>query len=131
MAQYNKTTEKTFTAIKILLNGGASQKEAAEYMNVSTYVTWLVDKSETFEEYQHYVAEKSAVKARNRQLAALHAKEAEKKKETPVITDDKQKGGTMSANYQINRMYDVMKQMSETLTLMSNKLTFVVDELTK
>jgi len=130
MAQYNKTTEKMFTAIKILLNGGATQKEAAEYMKCSTYTTWLVAKCETYDEYLQFIAEKAA-QSRKRQMMAVHAKEAEKKQETPVITDDKQKGGTMSANYQINRMYDVLKQMSETMTIMSNKLTFVVDELTK
>ena len=51
MADWNKMTESKFKAIKTLLKGGATQKEAAEYMKVSANTAFWVNKAETFEEY--------------------------------------------------------------------------------
>ena len=48
----------------------------------------------------------------------------------PVVEDLKLPGGTMSASYQLNRIYELQKKQVETLILISNKLAFIVDELT-
>ena len=40
-------------------------------------------------------------------------------------------GGTVSANYQMNRVCELLKEQNETLKLISNKLAFIVDELTR
>lgn len=129
MANYNKITESKFSVIKILLNGGASVKEAAKYMGVSDVTVYAIKNAETFVEYKNIAAEKAI--ARKREIEKNKAQKEQPKAETPVVTDDRQKGGTISANYQINRIYEVLKRLDETMTLVSNKLGFIVDELTK
>jgi hypothetical protein len=117
MANWNKLTESKYNAIKTLLKGGASQQEAAEYMQVSGNTVWWINKSEDYKDY---------IQAQEIRLLQKKRKEAEPEKS---VTDDKQKGGTISANYQINRIYELLKTQNETMKLISNKLAFIVDEL--
>lgn len=119
MANYNRVTESKYRAIKTLLNGGATAKEAAEYMACSEVTVYAIKKTENYTEF---------VNARTERTLS-YKKTA--KKEEQVVTDDKQKGGTISANYQLNRIYELLKQQTETLTLISNKLAYIVEELTK
>ena len=55
------------------------------------------------------------------------------KENQPEATETalKQPGGTLSAGYQINRIVELLKAQNETLTILSNKVAFIVDELTK
>ena len=114
--QYTKITPQVFNAVKTLLKGGATQGEAANYMGISGNTVNRIAKAETFEEYTNIAYANGCGKGVPK---------------GGLLTDDKQKGGTISANYQMNRMYELLKQINETLTIMSNKLCFVVDELTK
>ena len=127
MANYNKVTVGKFMAIKALLKDGATVKEVMEYLQVSEPVVYGCKKVDTYEDY---VNARTVRELERKQVAAIKAKEKEQAGK-PAITDDKQKGGTISANYQINRIYDILRQINETMTIMSNKLGFVVDELTK
>ena len=125
MANYNRITESKYNTVKILLRGGASIKEAAEYMSISEVTVYTIKNAETYTEYENIVAAKRYSRKKNVEAAKPE------QPETPVISDDKQKGGTLSANYQINRIYEVLKHLDETMTLVSNKLGYIVDELTK
>jgi hypothetical protein len=130
MANWNKLTEGQFKAIKTLLRGGATQKEAAEYMQVSTNTAFWVDKAETFEEYQHMNAEKHLA---HKRVAAIKAKEAEKTaaQATPAQTAAPQVV-EYRQNVTIQATHYMMQKLEETnslLKLISNKLAFIVDEL--
>ena len=111
---YTKITEQVFNAVKVMLKGGATQKEAAEYLRISYQTVNRIARSETFQEYVNMV----------------YADGKNRYTRTDTVTDDKQKGGTLSANYQINRIYEQLKTLNETMTIISNKLAFIVDELT-
>lgn len=126
MANWNKLTAGQFMAIKTLLKGGASQKEAAEYMQVSTATTSLVARAETFEEYLHNQAERQL---NRKQVAAIKIKETEKEKaeEKPVpqVIEHRQTVTIQATHY----MMQELQKMNETLSLISRKLAFIVDDL--
>ena len=138
MANWNKVTESKFKAVKMLLKGGASVREVVEYLQVSESVVYGIKKVETYEEY---VNVRTTLELEAKQVAAIKAKEAKRVAEkvgadpaaqiAPIVTDDKQPGGTLSANYQMNRLFELVKKQVELLELLNNKVAFVVDELTK
>ena len=104
MANYNKMTDSKYKAIKILLNGGASVKEAAEYMKVSTAVVYAVKNSETFEEY---IANNAEREARRKQVAAMKAKQAKAQKVAEQV------GATPAANLIAQEQPTVQKVVHE------------------
>ena len=130
MANWNKLTEGQFKAIKTLLRGGASQKEAAEYMQVSPNTAFWVSKAETFEEYQHINAERHLA---HKRVAAIKAKEAEKtapqatpaQPAAPQVVEYRQ-------NVTIQATHYMMQKLEETNNLLksiSNKLAYIVEDL--
>lgn len=125
MANYNKMTESKYTALKILLNGGATVKEAAQYMQVSTAVVYGVKNTENFAEYCQIGAEREA---RKKQAAVIRIKEQEKAKEA-AKEPERQPGTAMTSTYQLNRMYEALKLQNDLLKLISEKLAFIVEQL--
>jgi hypothetical protein len=130
MANWNKLTEGQFKAIKTLLRGGATQKEAAEYMQVSTNTAFWVAKAETFEEYQHMNAERHL---EHKRVAAIKAKEAEKtaaqatpaQPAAPQVVEYRQNVTIQATHYMMQKL----EETNSLLKLISNKLAFIVDEL--
>lgn len=120
MARFNKITRNQYNATKILLNGGASVAEAAEYMGVSIRTVYNIRSTQDYDEFCLSTEEKKLEQ---------RARQAKQKEPEKVVTDDKQKGGTLSANYQINRIYEQLKAQNELLTIISNKLAFIVESL--
>jgi hypothetical protein len=130
MANWNKLTEGQYKAIKTLLRGGATQKEASEYMQVSSSTAFLVAKAETYEEYQHMNAERQL--EQHKRVAAIKAKEAEKTvaQATPAqpasqVVEYRQNVTIQATHY----MMQELQKMNETLSLISRKLAFIVDDL--
>ena len=130
MANWNKLTEKQFSAIKMLLKGGATQKEAAEYMQVSHNTAYWVDKAESFEEYLQMQAERVL---KRKQVAAIKAKgepqekPQEIKEQTPATqVIEHRQTVTVQATW---AMTQEMQKTNKLLELISNKLAFIVDEL--
>ena len=72
MANYDKVTKSMFLAVKTLLKGGASPKEAAEYMKLSTVTVYRIKETENYDEYEQAKAERQA---KRRAVAAMKAKE--------------------------------------------------------
>ena len=132
MANYNKMTDSKYKAIKLLLQGGATVKEAAQYMQVSTAVVYGVKNTENFAEYCQIGAEREA---RKKQSAAIRIKEQEKAKEAQekakeaAKEPERQPGTAMTSTYQLNRMYEALKAQNELLRLISEKLAFIVEQL--
>lgn len=125
-----KIDAKKFRAIKLLLDAGSTYREAAEYMEISLSTVGRIAATDTYEEYKQltrssYYAIKKAAEAKKK--AAAEPEKAEKPAESEQGI--KATGGTLSNSYQINRMYEMMKQMTETMVLISNKLGYIVDDL--
>lgn len=120
MANWNKLTESKYNAIKLLLKGGASQQEAAEFMQVSINTAYWVNKSESFEDYQQLQAERVL---------------SRKKTAKPIVNDDKQKKPVLNpTTVKIEATHYMMVELQKTnelLTAISAKLAYIVDELTK
>jgi transposase-like protein len=122
MANWNQLTESKFKAIKTLLKGGATQKEAAEHMKVSPNTAFWVNKAETFEEYVQINASRHLEK---RQVAAIKAKEANKETPAPQVVEYRQ-------NVTIQATHYMMQKLDETNSLLkqiSNKLACIVEDL--
>ena len=121
MANWNKLTEGQFKAIKTLLRGGASQKEAAEYMQLSAPTVCKVAKAETFEEYQQMITEgHSAKETKGTAAQATPAQPA-----APQVVEYRQNVTIQATHYMMQKM----QKTNELLTLISRKLAFIVDEL--
>ena len=127
-------TLNVYNAIKILLNGGATQKEAAEYMNISLRTANHIANSDSFEDY------KQSVKAYNckRKLEAEKnanksaEKGGEKKDDIQPSQQEQQKQIVHNVTVQATHyMMQEMQKTNELLKFISNKLGFIVDELTK
>ena len=139
-----KMNESMFRAIKILLNSGATYREITDSLGVSDYVIRTVRTSENFAEYKQSIAAHSA--AGRQRMAEKQEKElqekaaaeaAEKaKKERQAITAHIPPETLSEATVQrftikaTNDMMEEMRKTNEFLKLISNKLAFIVDELT-
>lgn len=126
--------EKKFKAVKMLLKSGTEWKEVADYLDIGVSTVGRINAAETFEEYKNMLA---AMAMRRKTPAPAPAPEpvpapapVVQIQPAPQIQDEKYPGGTISANYRINKMYEMMKEQTEYLKLISNKLAFIVDELT-
>lgn len=129
MAKHNPMTESKYKAIKMLLNGGAMYKEAAEYMGVSEVTVYRVKASENFTEYVNMMEEKTLAARKERQ-AKRNAQEQEQQtkteEKTPEVVKEVRQTVTIQATHY---MMQEMQKTNELLTLISNKLAFIVDEL--
>ena len=137
MAANTYVTLNIFNAVKILLNGGASRKEAAEYMNISKGTVDRIAISETFEEYRQLV---NAYHYKKKAEAEKKAKEKAEKAEQAEATQDTVQPAQQEQPKQIvhnvtvqatHYMMQEMQKTNELLKFISNKLGFIVDELTK
>ena len=135
MGQSVKVTESKFNAIKLLLKGGATLDECAKYMDVSSSTVSIIKKSDTYEEYKQNCYMTSS--AYRNKMAAIKAKEEKAKEEQakeeaapvePVTKVIHEQSVTIQATHY---MMEEMKKTNELLKLISSKLAFIVDELTK
>ena len=133
MANWDKLTESKFKAVKILLNGGASIKEAAEYMQLSTNTVYLINNADDFEEYQTIRAERDA-----RRKMAIKAKEKKQEEETkaeetkpeePKPEEPKPMNPTVIRVEATHYMMEELKKTNELLTAISAKLAAIVTDL--
>ena len=126
-----KITPGIFSAAKLLIENGANNTEVSKYLKVSMNVVAMFRKVETYEEYQSIMYQYSQ-EMRKRQ-AAIKAKEQEKEqtKAEPPQTTCKPEEINRVVTVQLSHyvMTELQKQ-NELLTGISNKLAFIVAELT-
>ena len=143
MAYVKKVTKSKFDAVKILIEGGASTKEIAKYLDLSDNTIYVIKGCEKFEDYEQYLAEKMA---KANAARAVKMRESEKDKteqpveksaeqpapvaqqpaEAPVkVIEHRQTVMVQATHY----MMEELKQQNELLKLISNKLSFIVDQL--
>ena len=125
-----KVTQSMFNAIKILIESGEPQDEIGRLFGVSKTVVFYIGKSETLEEYKNniYVTSSSyrnKMRAMNAKANAEKKPVAEMKETAPVMNP------TMVTVQATHYMMEELKQMNEHLKMISNKVAFIVEELTK
>jgi len=117
-------TQNLFNCVKRLLKDGASAKEIAEYLDLSTSTIWRVRDSETLEEYDNNT------KVRTAQARAIAAKGRENAAEqTPQQVEHihhHEQSVTVIANHY---MAEELRKQTELLTIISSKLAYIVDDL--
>lgn len=117
-----------------MLKGGASVREIMEYLQVSEPVVYGIKKVDTFEEY---VNARTAKALEQKQVAAIKAKEKEKaateakpEPKPEPATETKIKLPQTVIFQPTHYMMQEMQKTNELLTLISNKLSYIVDQLT-
>lgn len=136
--------KKMFDCIKILLEGKASYTEIQDFTNVGRTTISRIAHSESWEDYEQQMAA---------MRAAWHCRVAEKKAEEQAAADrareEKEKAARAVAEavkavpaaslipqpkadpvYGANRICELLTHQNELLKVISNKLAFIVDELT-
>lgn len=146
MAYKSKVTEGKYKSVKILLASGATHKECAESMSLSAFTIGLINRSESYEEYKNQAyLHSSYARKKMKKEAEEKAREVEEKarKEAaaPVVTEErseKQEQPSQVVEYRQNvtiqathYMMEEMRKTNELLTFISNKLAFIVEELTR
>lgn len=126
MIKRTRITENIYNAVKLILRGGAKAKVAAETMGISVNSVHRINKSESYDEYVNMAYMNGSARYREQEK-----KEKEESKQTPQAETLKLPGGQLSSGYQLNRIYEALKEQNELLKLLSNKVAFIVDELTK
>lgn len=128
MAKFPPITEKTFNAVKILLKGGAKAAEISDYLGISRSSIDRIKASETFEEFleARRAAAFMAKKAAEEKLKEEKQKEEEPAGGTSEQVIRKEQSVTIIANHY---MAEELRKQTELLTLISNKLAFIVEQL--
>lgn len=132
MANWDKMTESKFRAIKLLLNGGASVKEAAEYMQMSTATVYIIKNAENLDEYN---AIRTARDSKRKQAAAINAKKDEPKPapetapETAPAPVKQVMNPTVIKVEATHYMMQELQKTNELLTTISAKLAAIVSDL--
>lgn len=115
-----RVDETLFTAIKSLLNAGATYADVNKFYGVCTHTAQFVKKADSFDDYKRIVAEKVAKNNANK------AKRVTQPVVTPQVVEHKQTV-TVQATW---AMMEEMKKTNELLKLISNKLVYIVEQLT-
>lgn len=133
MIERKRITENIYNAVKMILKGGATAQETAKSMGISTNSVYRINKSGTYAEYVNlaYMNGSARYREATKQETKQETEQKAEQKAEAIAEPVKQQGGTLSAGYQFNRIYEVLKEQNEILRLLSNKVAFIVDELTK
>ena len=117
----NKVTENMFSAVKLMIAGGAKEAEVCKYMGIGKATYYRIKSAETFAEY------KSIVTA----IAISNKEKNEKSKNAPKAEENPPAVVHQSVTVQATHyMMEKLDKIIELLTVMNNKIGFVVDELT-
>ena len=125
-----KMDDKLFWAVKTMLNAKALRKEIAEYFGISVCTVDRVQASESFDEYKQILA---AMAAKNRERKAGKTPSAPAPEPEPVKAPEGGKMveiGRQNAAYINNRLFELLKEQNDLLKLISNKLVYIVEQLT-
>lgn len=102
MPNYNRLDEKKFNTVKILLNGGATHKQAAEIAGLATATVARISEAETYTDYHN----------------KWHKQDTPHTLPPQVI---------VNASHYMN---EELRNANETLRLIKNVLTALYEELT-
>ena len=120
-----KVTQGVFDAVKILFQSNGNAAEIARFMKLSNDVVYMIRDAETLEEYRALMYAKCEKRKKNKQVAAIKAKESETKAEPQKVVETKTVQ-VQASHY----MCEEQRKTNELLTLINQKLAFIVFELT-
>lgn len=124
-----KVDERMWWAVKTLLKGGSTVKDAAAYFELSENTVSRIKMSESFEEYKQMTAAAHAKyrkpKMRLPEKPVDEPVEEVKPVEPEKIVEHRQIVQVQASHYMLTEQ----QKTNELLTLISNKLAFIVDEL--
>lgn len=142
MAGKMKVTKGIFEAIKMLTKGGASIDECTEYMGVSHATVSRIRAAENYEDFMQSRRLAAIAVKRERELKEQQEqqkKEREKPAEKPVeqpaqisqpvqpqVIEHRQTVTVQATHF----MMEEMRQQNELLKAISNKLAYIVEQLT-
>lgn len=140
-----KITKSIYDCVKLLTKGGATIKECADYLKIGESTVSRIRQSESYEDY------KSAAKAAFFGYSKKKAEQEEQKKvedeqkkqeELKKQEENELKNRLNASPFQpvqpvvqtvqvqaTHYMMEELRKMNQTLTLISNKLAFIVEQL--
>lgn len=124
-----KVDERLWWAVKTLLKGGSTNKDAAEYFMLSVNTVSRIGCAETYEEYKQIIAAAHAAykpkKLRLPENPEEKSKPVEQPTTQPQVVEHRQIVQVQASHYMLTEQ----QKTNELLQLISNKLAFIVDEL--
>lgn len=127
-----KVDERLWWAVKTLIKGGSTNKDAAEYFEISVNTVSRIAASETYDEYKQMIAaahaqyRKPKMRLPEKPVEKQPEKTTEESEEPkPQVIEHKQSITIQATHY----MMTELQKTNELLTGISAKLAFIVDEL--
>ena len=117
-----KITEQIFNTVKLILKGGTSAKETAETLGISVNSVHRIKKSESYPEYVEF----ARMNGSNR-----YAEPKELPGQTEINIDGLKVPVPESEAKGFELIREAILKQTEVLELLSSKVSFIVDELTK
>lgn len=119
-------TEKTFNAVKIMLKGGATGAEIAEYLKLGTTTVSRIRNCDTWDDFILRKREAAIFAQKNKE------KKAEKQEEPKQPEQPKEQIVKHEQTITIQATHFMMQELQETnkiLKLISNKLAMICEDL--
>lgn len=105
-----KVTKDVFDMVKLLLNGGATVAKVAELTRVSTWTVYCIRRAKDLDDY----------------FVISHKEPKRKEQKPPEIVEKP----AVSGSWTLERIFDEAKKQTALLTAISDKLAYIVVELT-
>lgn len=118
-------TYAKYNAIKILLAGGASIEEVCTTLLVTKETVYLVQKVQSYNDYKSECSSIKFLGRKKKEQEKARKADAEKTEHPAQIVEHRQ-SVTVQTTHFVETKIDKMIEM---LTLLNNKLGFIVDEL--
>lgn len=130
MNTYTRITANIFTAVKLLLENGATNEECAKYMKISKGSVGNIKAAENFDEYRAIVAAVSAKKKAKKQKADEVAKQvgavpASKLQQPTQVVEHRQSVQITATHFMDTKLDKII----ELLTVMNAKMGAIIDDL--
>ena len=140
MAGPIKVTPSLFRAVKAMTKDGATYEEIEDFFKISHATVTRIKYAENYEEYRNEcVARSKAIHAKRQakrqekkaaEMAAAQPEPEKKPEKVEYVAPQVTPGGFLASSYQTNRIIEELAKQNEILKIISNKLAFIVDELT-
>ena len=120
----SKVTPQIFDTVKTLLNGGVPVIQICDMLKLSNGVVYWIKGSDDLQAYKRKVLEQKARSNEKKQWK--EAKKDELPPEpAPQVVEHRQTVTIQATNY----MMEEMRKTTELLTVISNKLAYIVEDL--
>lgn len=125
-----RITEQIYNTVKLCLKGGTSTRTIAETLGISNNSVCRIRKYNTYEEYLDFVRGNGSTRYAE---PKPEDKPEEKPEEVPnqITIDDLPLPVTNEEYQRLEAIRDAVLKQTEVLELLSSKVSFLIDSLTK